>query len=205
MASAPPKKANRCCSSSSPRRMCATQVAAPCRRARIPPALNERPMFLTKKHLDRRTFLRGMGATVALPLLDAMIPARALLAFTAARAVPRLAFVYFPHGAIMDEWTSSTPSRQVRAMGTPALGRILQPLAPFRDRLTIAGGIENRHAYGPVHAITPGTWLSGISAREGGMTADQIAADHIGQHTPIPSIAVATEEATKICAGIWEG
>jgi hypothetical protein len=162
-------------------------------------------MFLTKKHLDRRTFLRGMGATVALPLLDAMIPARTLLAFTAARAVPRLAFVYFPHGAIMDEWASSTPSRKVRAMGTPALGRILQPLAPFRDRLTIAGGIENRHAYGPVHAITPGTWLSGISAREGGMTADQIAADHIGQHTPIPSIAVATEEATKICAGIWEG
>lgn len=148
-------------------------------------------MFLTRKHLDRRTFLRGMGATVALPLLDAMIPARTLLAFTAARPVPRLAFVYFPHGAIMDEWTPD--------------GRILQPLAPFTDRLTIVGGLENRHAYGPVHAITPGTWLSGMSPREGGPTADQIGADHLGQHTPMRSIAVATEEATKICAGAWEG
>lgn len=146
-------------------------------------------MFLTKKHIARRTFLRGMGATVALPLLDAMIPARTLLAFTAARPVPRLAFVYFPHGAIIDEWD----------------GRILQPLAPFRDRLTIVSGIENRHAYGPVHAITPGTWLSGISPRERGATTDQLAADHLGCKTAVPSIAVATEEPTKIGAGIWEG
>jgi Protein of unknown function (DUF1552) len=148
-------------------------------------------MFLTRKHLDRRTFLRGMGATVALPLLDAMIPARTLLALTAAKAAPRMAFVYFPHGAIMREWG-------------PA-GRILQPLAPFRDRLTIVDGIENRRAYGPVHAITPGTWLSGLSARERGATADQLAADHLGCETALPSIAVATEEPTKICAGIWEG
>ena len=147
-------------------------------------------MFLTKKHLDRRTFLRGMGATVALPLLDAMIPARTLLAFTAARAVPRLAFVYFPHGAIMDEWTD---------------GSILQPLAPFLGRVTIVSGIENVHAYGPVHAITPGTWLSGSPAREHAVTADQIAADHLGCDSPLASIAVATEEPVKIGAGIWEG
>jgi hypothetical protein len=148
-------------------------------------------MFITNQPLDRRTFLRGMGATVALPLLDAMIPARTLLAFTTARAVPRLAFVYFPHGAIMDEWSPD--------------GRILQPLTPFRDRLTVVGGIENRHAYGPVHAITPGTWLSGMSAREPSSSADQLAADHLGCETVLPSIAVATEEATKISAGIWEG
>ena len=147
-------------------------------------------MFLTKKHLDRRTFLRGVGATVALPLLDAMIPARTLLAFTAAHAGPRLAFVYFPHGAIMDAWSQTG---------------ILQPLAPYRDRLTIVSGIENAHAYGPVHAITPGTWLSGVSPREGGTTADQIAADHLCRHTSLRSIAVATEEPAKICAGIWEG
>ena len=66
-------------------------------------------MFITKIHLNRRTFLRGMGATVALPLLDAMIPARTLLASTAARAVPRLAFVYFPHGAVMHEWSRAGP------------------------------------------------------------------------------------------------
>ena len=148
-------------------------------------------MFITNKPLDRRTFLRGMGATVALPLLDAMIPARTLLAFNTARAVPRLAFVYFPHGAIMDEWT--------------AAGRILQPLAPFHDRLTTVSGLENRHAYGPVHAITPGTWLSGMSAREPNSSADQLAADHVGCETVLPSIAVATEEATKISAGVWEG
>ena len=148
-------------------------------------------MFLTKKHLDRRTFLRGMGATVALPLLDAMIPARTLLALTSARPVPRLAFVYFPHGAIMDEWSAN--------------GRILQPLAPFHERLTIVSGLENRHAYGPVHAITPGTWLSATSARERGGTADQLAANHLGGQTVLPSLAVATEEATKIGAGIWEG
>jgi hypothetical protein len=148
-------------------------------------------MFLTKKHLDRRTFLRGMGATVALPLLDAMIPARTLLALTAARPVPRLAFVYFPHGAIMDEWSAN--------------GRILQPLAPFHDRLTIVSGLENRHAYGPVHAITPGTWLSATPARERAATADQLAADYLGCETVVPSISVATEEATKIGAGIWEG
>lgn len=148
-------------------------------------------MFITNKPLDRRTFLRGMGATVALPLLDAMIPARTLLAFNTARAVPRLAFVYFPHGAIMDEWT--------------AAGRILQPLATFHDRLTIVSGLENRHAYGPVHAITPGTWLSGMSAREPNSSADQLAADHVGCETVLPSIAVATEEATKISAGVWEG
>lgn len=148
-------------------------------------------MFITNKPLDRRTFLRGMGATVALPLLDAMIPARTLLAFNTASAVPRLAFVYFPHGAIMDEWT--------------AAGRILQPLAPFHNRLTIVSGLENRHAYGPVHAITPGTWLSGMSARKPSFSADQLAADHVGCETLLPSIAVATEEATKISAGIWEG
>ncbi len=114
-------------------------------------------MFISKKYLDRRTFLRGMGATIALPLLDAMVPARTALAATAARPMPRMAFVYFPHGAIMNEWTPADAGRQFQ------LGRILEPLAPFKERLTIVSGLENRHAYGPVHAITPGTWLSGVS------------------------------------------
>jgi hypothetical protein len=124
-----------------------------------------------------------MGATVALPLLDAMIPASTALGATAARPIPRLAFVYLPHGAIMSEWP----------------GRILEPLAAFRDRLTIVSGLENKHAYGPVHAITPGTWLSGVSPKNhggpasGGMTADQIAAAHIGCDSPVPSIQLATE------------
>ena len=147
-------------------------------------------MFITNKPLARRTFLRGMGATVALPLLDAMIPARALFAFPA-NAAPRLAFVYFPLGAIMEEWTLD--------------GRILQPLARFRDRLTIVSGIENPHACGPVHAITPGTWLSGRSAHERGATIDQVEADRMRGATPLPSIAVATEAPVTISAGMWHG
>jgi Protein of unknown function (DUF1552) len=163
-------------------------------------------MFISRKHLDRRTFLYGMGATVALPLLDAMIPARTLLASTAAKPVPRLAFVYFPHGAIMDEWAAP------RSAGRDLqFGRILEPLSPLRNRLTVVSGIENRHAYGPVHAITPGTWLSGMSPRTSdddsplGATADQLAADHFGLDAPLPSMTVAAEKTRKIGAGVWEG
>jgi hypothetical protein len=161
-------------------------------------------MFLWKKYLDRRTFLRGMGATIALPLLDAMIPARTALAASAGRPMPRMAFVYFPHGAIMNEWTPADAGRQFQ------LGRILEPLAPFKERLTIVSGLENRHAYGPVHAITPGTWLSGVSPGASadstpGITADQIAAQHIGRDTQLPSIEVATEAPKRIAAGAWEG
>jgi hypothetical protein len=158
-------------------------------------------MFITNTHLDRRTFLRGMGATVALPLLDAMIPARALWA--AAAPVPRLAFVYFPHGAIMTAWTPAAEGPNA------APGPILEPLAPFRNRLTVVSGIENRHAYGPVHAITPSTWLSGMSPRDAGWategtTADQIAADHLGGDTLLPSIQVAAEPPRAIGTGGWE-
>jgi hypothetical protein len=150
-------------------------------------------MFVTKKHLPRRTFLRGVGATVALPLLDAMIPASTALAQTAARPQPKLAFIYFPHGAIMSHWTPQT-------VGTGFdLPAVLAPLAPFQSQLTVVSGLENKHAYGPTHAITPGTWMSGVSPRvshdpHGGVTADQVAAQHIGQETPFPSLEVATEE-----------
>ena len=185
-------------------------------------------MFISKKHLDRRTFLRGMGATIALPLLDAMVPARTALAATAARPVPRMAFVYFPHGAIMDEWTphggrwTVDDGRWPMADGRNAsplvqLGRILEPLAPFQHRLTIVSGLENRHAYGPVHAITPGTWLLGTDpdgmgatgalgarALAVGMTADQMAAQYLGRDTLLASIELATEEPRRIAAGAWE-
>ena len=161
-------------------------------------------MVITKTHLDRRTFLRGVGATVALPLLDAMVPAGRALAATAAPPVPRLAFVYFPHGAIMDAWTPTVDGRLT------TLSPILEPLAPFTRALTIVSGLENRHAYGPVHAITPGTWLSGTTPRRNQgpghrITADQIAADHIGCQTPLKSIEVAAEEPRNIGTGAWAG
>jgi hypothetical protein len=150
-------------------------------------------MFLTRKSLPRRTFLRNAGISVGLPLLDAMIPAHTALAQTAARAVPKLGFIYFPHGAVMDQWTPAKVGRDF------ALGSILQPLAPYQNKLTVISGLENRHATGPVHAIAPGTWLSAVTPRvshdpNGGVTIDQVAAKHIGQDTPLPSIELALEE-----------
>lgn len=149
-------------------------------------------MFITKKHLPRRTFLRNMGISISLPLLEAMIPAATSLAQTAATAPPRMGFFYFPHGAVMNNWTPDQAGTDFE------LKSILEPLAPFKDKLTIVSGLENKRANGPVHAITPGTWLSGESPRVshdpfGGITIDQIAAGHISQDTPLPSIEVATE------------
>jgi hypothetical protein len=150
-------------------------------------------MFITKKHLPRRTFLRGMGTAIALPLLDAMIPARTALAQTAANPTPHLGFIYFPHGAVMNLWTPKAEGSNFE------LPQILKPLAPFQKQLTVVSGLANRPAVSPaVHAITPGTWLSCVHPRAsqdpyGGPTVDQIAAQHIGQDTPFPSLEVATE------------
>ena len=151
-------------------------------------------MYITRKHLSRRTVLKGTGAAVALPLLDAMIPAATALAKTAAAPKPRMAFVYFPHGAVMDKWT---PKKEGPDFDLPP---IISSLAPFQKQLTIVSGLENKSAIAaPVHAITPGTWLSCVPPRishdpYGGITIDQIAAKHIGQDTPLPSLEVGTEE-----------
>ncbi len=150
-------------------------------------------MFLTKKHLPRRTFLKGAGVALALPLLDAMIPAHTAIAKTAAAAKMRLGFVYFPHGAIMDKWTPATEGPDYE------LSPILEPLKPFRKQVTVISGLGNRPAQSAaVHAIVPGTWLSCVHPREtheayGGVTVDQMAAAHIGQETPLPSLEVSTE------------
>jgi hypothetical protein len=149
-------------------------------------------MFITKKHLPRRTFLKSAAASVSLPLLEAMIPASTALAQTAANTGPRMGFFYFPHGAVMNSWTPDTVGSEFE------LKSILQPLEQHRDHLTIVSNLENKRAYGPVHAITPGTWLTGAAPRIshepfGGVTIDQMAAQHIGQNTPLPSIEIATE------------
>src|SRR5690349_13302681 len=153
-------------------------------------------MFITKKSLPRRTFLRGMGATLALPLLDSMIPARTLLAQTAAKPLPRLGFVYVPHGAIMDKWTPASVGAGFDY--TP----ILKPLEPFRDYVNVVSGLGHKAAdTTAVHSLSPTTWLSGVrpKATQGvdafaGVTADQIAAQSIGQDNPLPSMELATED-----------
>jgi hypothetical protein len=153
-------------------------------------------MFITKKSLPRRTFLRGVGASLALPLLDSMIPARTLLAQTAAQPVSRLGFVYVPHGAIMDKWTPATVGGGFEY--TP----ILKPLEAHRDYLNVVSGLGHRAAdTTAVHSLSPTTWLSGVrpKATQGvdafaGVTADQIAAQAIGQDTTLPSMELATED-----------
>ena len=150
-------------------------------------------MFITKKYLDRRAVLRGAGAVIALPLLDAMIPAATAWANTAAKPAVRLGFVYFPHGAIMEKWTPEKEGNDFELMP------ILEPLKPFKDQLTIISGLGNRPGESQaVHAIVPATWLSCTHPKQGqdpnmAITADQIAAQHIGQDTPLPSIEIATE------------
>jgi hypothetical protein len=153
-------------------------------------------MFVTKKHLPRRTFLRGMGVTLALPLLDSMVPAQTILKKTAANPTPRLGFVYVPHGAIMDQWTPAADGADFE------FTRILKPLEPFRDRLNIVTGLGHRAADSTaVHSLSPTTWLSGVRPKPtqgvdayAGITADQIAAQHIGQDTMLPSLELATED-----------
>jgi hypothetical protein len=153
-------------------------------------------MFITKKSLPRRTFLKGVGASLALPLLDSMIPARTLLAQTAAKPITRLGFVYVPHGAIYDKWTPAQTGAGFEF--TP----ILKPLEPFRDYVNVVSGLGHRAAdTTAVHSLSPTTWLSGVrpKATQGvdafaGVTADQIAAQAIGQDSPLPSMELATED-----------
>ena len=153
-------------------------------------------MFVTKKHLPRRTFLRGVGVTLALPLLDSMLPAQTALSKTAANPAPRLGFVYVPHGAVMDKWTPATEGTGFE------FSPILKPLEPFRDRMNILSGFGHRAAdTTAVHSLSPTTWLSGVRPKPtqgvdayAGVTADQIAAQHLGQQTLLPSLEIATED-----------
>jgi hypothetical protein len=154
-------------------------------------------MYLTKKHLSRRTVLKGAGAAIALPLLDAMSPAATAWAQTAAGATPqRMAFVGFPHGAIMSAWSPQ------QAGADYAMSPILEPLAPYREYLTIVSGLRNKPAESPEpHGYIERTWLScvapwdaGVAGPESGVTADQMAARHIGQDTRLPSLELTTAQ-----------
>ena len=162
-------------------------------------------MFITRKHLSRRTVLRGMGVSMSLPLLDAMIPAATAIAQTAAAPKPRLGFFYFPHGAVMEKWTPTANGRDF------TMSPILESLAPFQKQLTIVSNIGNRPGESrAVHALVPATWLSCVHPRESlepsmAPTVDQIAAQHIGQETPWPSIETATAQGHGIGSACERG
>jgi len=163
--------------------------------------------FLSKRHLSRRTFLKSGGVTLALPLLESMVPAGTALAATAAAPKTRLGCIYIPHGATMDKWTPKGED------GAFEFSETLQPLAPFRDRINVisdlahapvapwtgedTGGAEN-------HVRAAAVFLSGahpVKKNEAhvGITIDQVAAQHVGQDTPLPSIEMSMEPLNLTC------
>ncbi len=157
-------------------------------------------MFITKKSLPRRTFLRGMGIGLGLPLLDAMVPAASALAKTAAAPVRRLGFVYIPNGAVMSHWQPDGEGALTELSPT------LSPLAPFQDQVVVPIGLSQKQAEAlgdgnGEHSRAGTVWLSGVHPKEtegadvrNGITADQIAAQHIGGDTPLTSLELAMEQ-----------
>ena len=152
-------------------------------------------MVITKKTLPRRTFLRGMGAAVALPLLDAMVPSMTALAKTAAHPARRLGFVYIPMGSHIASWTPPGDTGALKEL-SPSLS----PLDPVRDQLTVVSNLELRNAYPGTHATSNAAFLSAATAKWTessdyylGTTVDQIAAQKIGQETRLPSLELAMD------------
>jgi hypothetical protein len=152
-------------------------------------------MIITKKALQRRTFLRGMGATLALPLLDAMVPSMTALAKTAAEPVRRLGFIYMPMGCDITRWTPLATDGTLKEL-SPAL----QSLEPLVDHLTVISNMELKNAYPGTHATSNAAFLSAAKAKWTestdyylGTTADQIAAKEIGHQTVLPSIELSMD------------
>jgi hypothetical protein len=156
-------------------------------------------MIITKKALPRRTFLRGIGTTLALPLLDAMVPSMTALAATPANPVRRLGFVYIPMGANNSQWTPPG----VGSLGE--LSPILRSLTSFVDQLTVISNMELKNAYPGTHATSNAAFLSAATSKwtestdyELATTVDQIAAQHIGQETRLPSLEMAMDLLTTV-------
>lgn len=153
------------------------------------------PMFVTKRSMSRRTFLRGAaGATLALPLLDAMVPALTASSLTAAAPRKRLGFVYVPNGVIVDQFVPAKEGSDF------AISTILKPLEAFQNQLVVVSGMS-RAEPSSNHAVSSGSWLTGTRPKRTdgpdfriGISIDQLVAQKIGQDTTFPSIEVATED-----------
>jgi hypothetical protein len=164
-------------------------------------------MFITKKHLPRRTFLKSIaGVSIGLPLLDAMIPALSA-GTTAAKPQLRCAFIYTPHGVILDKWVPKTAGANYEI--TP----ILTPAEAFRDRFIILSNLAENPAKqaGAGHASSSATWLSGAVTKDtagddihAGTTIDQMIASKIGQDTPMPTLELGIEDVSHM-SGQCEG
>jgi len=151
-------------------------------------------MIIMKRALPRRTFLRGLQATLALPLLDAMIPAATALANTAAKPVSRLGFVFVPMGCNHAKWTPEGEGR------LESLSPILSPLAPVKDQLTVVSNLELENSYPGTHDTSNSGFLSAAFAKHTessdyhlGTTVDQLAVKQIGQETQLPSLELSMD------------
>jgi hypothetical protein len=161
--------------------------------------------FITKKHLSRRTFLRGAGVTMSLPFLESMVPAATPLQQTAAARPTRLGCIYFPHGVTYDKWK---PAKEGAGF---EFTEVLKPLEPFRDQLTVISDLSHPAAYGSGsatanHQRSSAVFLSGAPAQFSGpaylgVTMDQVAARKIGQDTPIPSLEMAIQDGSVAAGG----
>ena len=152
-------------------------------------------MIITKKALPRRTFLRGMGATLALPLLDAMVPAATAATKTVATPVRRLGYVFMPMGCDITRWT---PGGADGRLGE--LSPILSSLGPVKEHVTALTNLELRNAYPGSHATSNSAFLSAAKAKHTessdyylGTTADQLAAQQIGRETQLPSLELSMD------------
>jgi hypothetical protein len=159
-------------------------------------------MFITRKSLSRRTVLKGFSAAVALPFLDAMAPA----ASAAPVAPKRLGFVYFPNGAIMDQWIPKTAGAGFEF--TPTLA----PLEPYSNQLVVIGNLARAGTTIGDHAVAAAGWLTGVYAKKteaedvlAGPTIDQLIAKQIGNETAFPSLELATEDFTGYIGGCTPG
>src|SRR4249920_2732120 len=158
--------------------------------------------LITKKHIPRRTFLRGVGVTLALPLLDSMIPAQTPLAKTAAKPQFRMGLCFMPHGAVMNNWTPAAEGPNFE------ISRTLKPLEPFKNNLVVVSNLAHKNAApagpgdnGGDHTRSPAVFLNGVHPKRtdgadiyAGVTIDQIAAAKIGQDTLLPSLELAVED-----------
>jgi len=156
-------------------------------------------MFIAKKSLNRRALLRGAGAAIALPLMDAMIPAFAPRALAASLTPRRFGVTYFPNGHIMQEFTPATVGAGF------AFTPILKPLEPFRDSLLVLTNFTRSHPGSQVgdHAVSAAGFLTGVWPKRteaedvlANISIDQVVAQQIGQETPLPSLELATEDFT---------
>ena len=168
-------------------------------------------MFLTKKHLPRRTFLRGGAVTLALPLLDAMVPAGTLLAQTAARPKTRFVGVFVPHGMAPGYWV---PSTEGTGFTYPM---VFTPLEKIRDRVVIMSGLHGRSSEPPPGVSGADHWVAAafMCANKprktagadvyAGTTVDQVIAQAIGQDTLLPSMQLAVEDPGSSANNCGEG